>query len=115
MEELTAIVENVKQIVEDRGLKWIELSRATGIPQSTLSEIKDEPSRFKLEYLVRICNALHIPLIALCPGDRRVINRTTIDGDILKHRNLRDLLFLLRDRPVDDIIFARKMIEKLLT
>lgn len=51
-----------------KGLKDIDVSRATGIPSSTFTDWKQGKSKPKLEKLMKISKVLECPLDALIEG-----------------------------------------------
>ncbi len=61
---------NIKNYLEENGIKQGFLSDKTGIPRTRLNDILNERSPAKaIEYFL-LCNALNVPLDTFLPQDK---------------------------------------------
>ncbi|MCB0392050.1 MAG: helix-turn-helix transcriptional regulator [Bdellovibrionales bacterium] len=76
--KLVRFSENLKKILEQRGVKLISISKATGIPMSTLSEWTAGREPKVSDAIVKLCQFLDITLDELVLGENRVLNNKSV-------------------------------------
>lgn len=54
--------EKLKELVDERGIKWMWLSQKAGISYKTLNAVKKSRVKIKFDDLAKICEVLDIPL-----------------------------------------------------
>ena len=97
-----------EDLINKKGYKVSDVSKATGIPQSRLSNWKNGICEPKADKMQKIANFLDVPVEYLMTGEEHILEQSILFDSLLENPELYDAVKLLASQDTEK---QKKIIE----